>query len=655
MTLFLGGLSFLVLAVLISLMAPRAVRLSLFSALAISGLFLSGAAALTTMLGGRESLSLLFPFEQATLVLDPLSSFFVMVISLAGIAGILYGAGYLAHYRERSLRGHLAAWGVFFISMLLVVTCHSTVPFLFAWELMSLSSLILIFFERKTEEVREALITYFVAMHVAFACVLVGLFLFSGRSGSGEFSSFVAATADPSFSEAAILILFTGFAIKAGFVPFHSWLPQAHPAAPSHVSGIMSGIMIKTGIYGILRFLLIVGVPSTRSAIIVLSIAILSAVAGVLYALAQHDLKRLLAYHSVENIGIIGIGIGLAMLGIRSGKDSLCMLGLAGALLHVLNHAIFKGLLFYGAGAIYQSTGVRNIEKLGGIMGRMPLTAFLFIVGSIAIAGLPPLNGFISEFLLYLAMFFDAWAFSGIDGALVVITIGSLSLTGILALYCFTKACGVVLLGVPRSTAVEQAHDPGWPMIAGMMMLAIMIALIGLVPVPFLSLVESVVSQYPLSADTMAKMTETKTILWHVSRVSVLFVLLFGILYAVRHHLLKQYGISRGNTWGCGYRFPTARMQYTASSYASPLMVLIGRPIGLREHLIPPQGLFPSSVAFSSHSYDIVDTYLLAPMGKTIRYLFSLFRWVQSGDMAQYLLYGVLFLMLALVWVLGRI
>ncbi len=655
MALFLGGLLFLVLAVLVSLVTPRAVRLSLFCAFAVTGLFLAGAAALVTILGRTESLSLPFPFEQATLVLDPLSSFFSMVISLSGIAGVLYGTGYLASYRERSLRGHLVAWGVFFLSMFLVVTLHSTIAFLFAWEAMSLSSLILIFFDRKIAEVRKAFVTYFVAMHIAFVLVLVGLLLFVGQSGSGDFASFAMVSTNAPFSETALLVLFAGFAIKAGFIPFHSWLPQAHPAAPSHVSGIMSGVMIKTGIYGILRFMLIVGVPTDRLAFIVLFVAVLSAVLGVLYALAQHDLKRLLAYHSVENIGIIGIGIGLAMVGMRNGNGFFLMLGLSGALLHVLNHAVFKGLLFYGAGAVYQATHVRDIEKLGGLIGKMPITASLFIIGSIAIAGLPPLNGFISEFLVYLAMFLDVSALPGIQGALVVITAGALALTGILALYCFTKACGVVFLGSPRSSVGETARDPGKSMIAGMAILAAMTVVIGLVPVPFFSLVVSVAAQYPLPADTIAKIPQVKNIVTQVSQVSWVFLFFFALLYSIRRYLLKHHGVSRSATWGCGYRFPTARMQYTASSYVSPLMALVGRLVGLREHREPPHGLFPAQTTFVSHSCDVVDTYFVEPMGRVIRYLFSLFRWVQSGDMAQYLLYGVLFLVLALVWILGRV
>ncbi|HNT26883.1 MAG TPA: proton-conducting transporter membrane subunit [bacterium] len=656
MTLFLAGILTLLAAGVFQAATPRPARIACFALLAVAGLLLAGAGAMTTLMNGAESVLFAFPFplETVTLELDALSAFFVLVISFGGIAGTIYGAGYLGGYPDRPLRGHLFAFALFILSMLLVVTAREVLPFLFAWELMSLSSLVLVFFDRRNDEVRDATVNYFVAMHVAFALILTGFLLFMTRSGSGEFSSFAAATADGPFAETALLILFAGFAIKAGFIPFHSWLPKAHPAAPSHVSGLMSGVMIKTGIYGILRFTLIVGVPTTRLALIVLALALLSAVVGVLYALAQHDLKRLLAYHSVENIGIIGIGIGLAMLGLRIGNGPLILLGMAGALLHVLNHALFKGLLFYGAGAVYRAAHTRDIEKLGGLIGKMPATAALFILGSVAISGLPPLNGFISEFVLYLAMFAGAPLAAGAFGAVVVLTAGSLALTGILALYCFTKACGIVFLGTPRSDAADRAHDPGGAMLAGMALLALAILAVGLLPAPFFAAVATVAATFPFPGDAAAQAAPIVATLGTVSRVLVLFLSLFAFLYYMRSRLLaRNGGVAADATWGCGYRHATARMQYTASSYVSPLMALTGRLLGLHTHLERPQGLFPARTAFRSHPHDLVDAYLIAPGAKLIRYLFSLLRWVQSGDMAQYILYGVLFLAAALAWIMG--
>ncbi|HOW51046.1 MAG TPA: proton-conducting transporter membrane subunit [bacterium] len=656
MTFFLAGIATLLAAAVLQAAVPRPLRLAFFAFVTVAGLIAAGTGALMTLLNGTESIlfTLPFPFERATLELDPLSAFFALTISLGGIAGTIYGVGYLGGYPERSLRGHLFAFALFLVSMLLVVTTRAVLSFLFAWELMSLWSLVLLFFDRSNDEVRDATINYFVAMHVAFALILTGFLLFMTRSGSGDFASFSAVMSDPSFTETALLILFAGFAIKAGFIPFHSWLPKAHPAAPSHVSGLMSGIMIKTGIYGILRFTLIVGVPTTRFAIIVLVVAIVSSVVGVLYALAQHDLKRLLAYSSIENIGIVGIGIGLSMIGMRIGNGPLILLGMTGALIHLVNHSLFKGLLFYGAGALYRATHTRDIDKLGGIIGRMPKTALLFIIGSVAIAGLPPLNGFIGEFVLYLSMLSGAPHASGSYGGLVVLTAGALALTGILALYCFTKACGIVFLGSPRSNAVETARDPGGAMIAGMTILAFAVFVIGLYPAPLFALAVTVAAGYPYPGDAAAAAMPVVATLGSVSRVLLLFILLFAFLYYIRNRLIAGGGgIAPAATWGCGYRHGTARMQYTASSYVSPLMTLSGRLLGLGTDLERPQGLFPARTAFRSHPHDLVDDYLIAPGAKLIRYLFSLLRWVQSGDMAQYILYGVLFLAAALVWIMG--
>lgn len=657
MTFFLAGILALFAGGLLQAAVPRPLRIPLFTAIAVSGLLLTGFAAVQILLSGSPvtlTFSAPFPFDQVTLELDPLSAFFALTISLGGIAGTIYGAGYLAGYPERSLSGHLFALAAFLISMLLVVAAREALMFLFAWELMSLFSLVLVFFDRKNDEVRDATVNYFVAMHIAFALLLTGFLLFMQRSGSGAFSSFSAVAADPAFAETALLLLFAGFAIKAGFIPFHSWLPKAHPAAPSHVSGLMSGVMIKTGIYGILRFTLLVGVPTTRLAVIVLAVACISAVVGVLYALAQHDLKRLLAYHSVENIGIIGIGIGLAMLGMRLQNAPLTILGVAGALLHVLNHAIFKGLLFYGAGAVYRATHTRDIEKLGGLIGKMPKTALLFIIGSVAIAGLPPLNGFISELVIYLAMLRGAPLASGLYGGLVVLTAGALALTGVLALYCFTKACGIVFLGSPRSNVTDTARDPGFAMLAGMALLAFATALIGLYPAPFFEIAASVAAGYAPPEAAAATVGGTIAMLGAVSRVLLFFLLLFAFLYYVRNRLVANNGgAAPAATWGCGYRHGTARMQYTASSYVSPLMALAGRLLGVKEHLERPQGLFPTHTAYHSHPHDLVDDHLIAPGAKFIRYLFSFLRWVQSGDMAQYILYGVLFLAAALVWIMG--
>ncbi|MBQ8168321.1 hydrogenase, partial [bacterium] len=347
-------------------------------------------------------------FGTVNFVIDPLAAFFVIVISVMSLASVIYSKGYLKPYIEKgkNINSHLVFLPVLIASMMTVVTCQNALMFLICWEIMSLSSFFLVIFENEKKEVRRAGIKYLVFMHLSVLFIMAAFAMLSLKSGSFDFASFKMVLQNNShFANVIFMLTFIGFGTKAGFVPFHNWLPDAHPAAPSHVSAIMSGVMIKTGIYGILRTLDLIGTPSKSIAYAVLIISIVSALYGVLYAITQHDLKRLLAYHSIENIGIIGMGLGVGMLGLAYNSPVVAVLGFAGGILHILNHSIFKELLFLSAGSVYTKTHTRDIETLGGLIKVMPKTAILFLIGSVAICGLPPFNGFISEFLVYFGMF----------------------------------------------------------------------------------------------------------------------------------------------------------------------------------------------------------------------------------------------------------
>ena len=335
---------------------------------------------------------------------------------------------------------------------------------------MSLASFFLVTFEYEKPMVRQAGWIYLIATHIGTAFLIVFFILLGRQAGSLDFDKVSAIPS--SLANIMFLLAVVGFGTKAGFMPFHVWLPYAHPAAPSHVSAVMSGVMIKTGIYGLVRALTLLGMPPAWWCWVLIGIGAVSGVLGVLFALAQHDLKRLLAYHSVENIGIITIGLGVGLLGINTNSPTLAILGFGGGLLHVINHAVFKGLLFLGAGSVLHSSETGHIDLLGGLIKRMPVTAFTFLIGSIAISGLPPLNGFISEFLIYLGIFKNGISarFASIIPALVVI--GSLALIGGLALACFTKAFGVIFLGEPRSNHAKEAHEVGFCMKFSMVILA---------------------------------------------------------------------------------------------------------------------------------------------------------------------------------------
>ncbi len=432
----------------------------------------------TLISGGVDSIRWLWnvPGGTFSVGLDPLSALFLLIIFGISIPVSVYGASYLWHSRHEHNLG--VVWfftGVLIVSMVVVVVARNAVLFLVAWEAMSLSSFFLVMLEDKKDGVQTAGWIYLVAAHFGTA-FLIALFILMGHNGSLDFDQF-----SPAAHAGLLFILcLIGFGTKAGFVPLHVWLPEAHPAAPSHISALMSGVMIKMGIYGILRTLTFLGPPPQWWGYLLLAVGLTSGVLGVLFALAQHDLKRLLAYSSVENIGIIAAGLGIGLLGISFNAPMIAILGFGGGLLHVVNHSLFKGLLFLGAGSVAHSTGTREMDQLGGLLKRMPWTGVTFLVGSIAICGLPPLNGFVSEFLIYLGALHGGTASDGRLAVVGVVTLGSLALIGGLVVACFTKASGVVFLGEPRTESARDIHEVGPGMVIPMVVMAVACLAVGL-------------------------------------------------------------------------------------------------------------------------------------------------------------------------------
>ncbi|MCP4688788.1 MAG: hydrogenase, partial [Desulfobacterales bacterium] len=412
--------------------------------------------------------------------IDGLAAFFLTAIFAVCALAALFSYHYM-NSPEKATRA--AANYLFFsllvVSMALVVTAENMIAFMLSWEIMSLSSFFLVIYDHGSAENRKAGYLYFIFSHVGAMFLFAAFGIMYGYTGGFEFAG---AAALPDTAKILIFIFcFIGFGSKAGVFPFHVWLPHAHPAAPSHISAVMSGVMIKTGIYGILRIYGLLQFNTPLFGEIVVIAGMISGVLGVVYALGQHDLKRLLAYHSVENIGIILIGVGIGMIGVSSGKPIMAVLGFAGGLLHVLNHSIFKSLLFMGAGIVIQKTGTRSIDALGGLLKNMKITGITFLIGSLAISGLPPFNGFVSEFLVYLGGFkgvaLDKTAF-----VLCVLSIISLAVIGGLALACFSKVVGVVFQGEPRSRAAEGVDEKGSTMLASMLALAGACLVIGVFP-----------------------------------------------------------------------------------------------------------------------------------------------------------------------------
>jgi len=657
MGVFLFGIALILVGGIAAVFLPE--RLRIYAPAVSSGLALVPIlySVLPVLMGGTAvslRLTLGYPIGEVILSLDPLSAFFAALIAAAGFPGVLYAIGYMRPYIGRGMAtgAHVLFLCVFIASMLVAVVLKNALAFLIAWEIMSLSSFFLVIFEHGKESTLRAGIYYLIATHVGVIFLIAGFALLSLRTGSMDFDAFRAVAGTPE-ADIVFILLFIGFGLKAGFVPFHTWLPKAHPAAPSHVSGLMSGIMIKLGIYGILRALMFHGTPSAGMAAFVLGISIVTAVAGVMYAIAQHDLKRLLAYHSVENIGIIGIGIGVGMMGLAFGNPAMAALGFAGGILHVLNHSIFKGLLFYGAGAVYLKTHTLDIEKLGGLARRMRMTAVFFLIGSLAISGLPPFNGFVSELLIYLGMLNGVRTPGAALTLVSALSICSLAVVGAMAFLCFTKAFGVVFLGSPRSTLATEPDEVEGTMLWAMGLLAFLCAAIGFLPQYAVRLAGAVVMQVAGLDSVVFDMGVNTGILCVVSCTCILFLGVFLSIYAIRGGLLKGKAVTGFKTWDCGYQAGTARMQYTASSYAGPFVGLVRLPLGMKTSLHPPEGLFPRAASLETEPHDAVERWSIDPMVRGIRRFLDLFSWIQSGNTQQYVLYGLIFLMLVLCWIMG--
>jgi formate hydrogenlyase subunit 3/multisubunit Na+/H+ antiporter MnhD subunit len=586
-----------------------------------------------------------------------LSAWFLIPILVLSALAAIYGTEYLASFARKK---HLGPTWLFFnllvASMTVVVLARNAVLFLVAWEVMALASFFLVTFEDERSEVREAGWIYLVATHLGTA-FLLALFLLMGReAGTMDMTRWtVAGTAGPRVTGTLFLLAIVGFGTKAGFMPFHVWLPEAHPAAPSHVSALMSGVMIKTGIYGLLRSFTFFGEPPLWWGWALIGIGLTSGILGVLFALAQHDLKRLLAYHSVENIGIIALGIGLGLIGVSAHLPALAVLGFGGGLLHVVNHALFKGLLFLGAGSVLHGTGTRDIEHLGGLFKRMPWTAVTFLAGAVAIAGLPPLNGFVSEALIFWGAFHGV-TFAGTEAfATGLLVIAGLALIGGLAAACFAKAFGIVFLGEPRSQHAAQVHESGAAMRWPMVILAAGCAGIGLsAPAVLHGLGPALTQLTRLSTgEISANLGPAGQILSRVVAGSLVLIALVILLTLLRRWILAGRPVTTAVTWDCGYAQPTARMQYTASSFAQPLTQLFRGLLRTRVREDKRQGLFPKAASFGSDTPDPCYGNVYRPAFERLNWGLAKLRWLQHGNVQLYVLYIAVTLLVLLIWRLG--
>lgn len=582
--------------------------------------------------------------------LDALAAFFLVPLCLVAVAGAIYGLTYMAQalHPENGRRFRLF-YGLVVAAVMLLICAGNSLLFLFAWELMALSSFFLITADDRLAEARKAGFVYLAASHAGVLALFAMFVLLEQSSGSFTFPAAGQLSATGGAAAAIFLLGMSGFGLKAGLIPLHIWLPAAHAAAPSHASALLSGVMIKTGIYGLTRLTsFFTEIPFWWGGFL-LALGALSAVFGVVLALAQHDIKRLLAYHSVENIGIIALGLGMALVGRSLGEPLLVMLGLGGALLHVVNHGLFKSLLFLSVGAVVKATGTREISQYGGLSKRQPLTALLFLGGAVAISGLPPFNGFISEWLIYTGVFSST--VNDVGGGIAILLVAPvLAMTGALALACFVKVFGMTFLGSPRSDCAMQAEEAPALMLAPMMVLLGFCAWIGLLPQTLGPLLLKAVGDW----NSRALETPTTLPLQLLTNISVFawaLLLTSGLL--IWWLLRRQQQVTPSQeTWGCGYQLPNQRMQYSASSFADTIVALFRFGLWTRRHGGQASGLFPAAGQLTCHTPDIVLDRAILPASSSISWLFVRLRsWVQNGLLAFYLLYIALTLIFLLLWI----
>jgi hydrogenase-4 component B len=571
----------------------------------------------------------------------------------------------MEHYAaKRNIGLPGALYNIFAASMILVVTTGHLFAFLVAWEIMSLVSYFLVVYESEKQEVQKAGIIYLVMTHIGTAFITAGFALIYKYTGQAQIDLIAYGSIPDAARNAIFILLLLGFGTKAGIIPLHIWLPYAHPAAPSNISALMSGVMIKTAIYGIIRFIISSGAPVEQWwGTCVLIVGAVSTVLGVAYALMEHNIKRLLAYSSIENIGIILMCLGISMLSASYGNGTLAAVAMTAGLLHTFNHSVFKGLLFMGAGAVYNATGTKNMEKLGGLIKRMPYTAVFFLAGALSISAIPPFNGFTSEWLAYQSMFFSIGSSNGILKLVIIISAALLALAGALAAFCFVKTYGIAFLAIPRSENAKIAKEVDKPMLAGMGILSAACVVLGIMPRLFINLIDRVNNELykeTISGDLTgfsSFITIPETI--HPIRVSPLgllsiIIILGFITYGIIAFVSRGTKKRRYGTWDCGYIKLDSRMQYSATGFSKPLRIVFRGIFRPQRELQIEEGHTPyffKKARYIASTESIFEKYIYDPAVKEIFSFARKARFViQTGSIHTYLLYIFIAIILMFVY-----
>jgi hydrogenase-4 component B len=589
-------------------------------------------------------------FGDIALRIDALSAWFILIINFTCVTGVLYGAGYLkgSDVQPQLISFHWILYIIFQSSMLAVTMVQHSIAFVVAWELMSLSSFLLVLFDYTNPRVLKAGVNYLVQMHISVVLLTIAFIWVYLKTGTFDFTGL------NTFFETNIniwlfLIFFAGFGIKAGFIGFHTWLPQAHPAAPSHISGVMSGVIVKLGIYGIFRVISCMKADYFVLGEIVLTLSLLTGFFGILNAAVHRDFKKMLAYCTIENIGIIGVGIGIGLIGIGKGHGLLTFLGFGGALLHVLNHSLFKSLLFFSAGSVYRQTHTRDMDKLGGLIKNMPKSALLFLTGAIAIGGLPPLNGFISEFLIYCGIL------NGINSAgiseitLMILSFAGLSLIGGISILTFTKTFGTIFLGTPRQEFRHEPAEVSQLMLVPQYLIVAVMLFVAFFPVYLINILVAVlnINTFPGINFDITGLNVYLGVMKNISIASVIFLSVISLVFLFRWFLTRNVDVKYSSTWGCAYLAPNDRMQYTGKSFSKSfgklLNFMLTEKKGYKE--IAREETFPEIRKYRSHYVDFFEERIINPVILVITRFINLFQFVQNGKIQAYVIYGIVFIM----------
>ena len=607
----------------------------------------------TGIFGAEQFICFATPFNFAnfTLLINPLSGLLLVAINILALVAWIYGLAYFDEYKGMGLGAIGFFMNLFVASMNMVLTVDNAFWFLVFFELMSLTSYFLVIVEQKPQSIKGGFL-YFIMAHVGFFMIMLSYLIMAANTGSFEFATFRATQFSPAIASLCFILAFCGFGCKAGMFPFHSWLPQAHPAAPSNVSALMSGGMIKIGIFGIVK----VGLDLLGSCevqlwwgLVILVIGALSSVLGVAYALGEHDIKKLLAYHSVENIGIILLGIAIGYMGMALNQPIIAVLGIMAGLYHVLNHAMFKGLLFLGAGSVLYTTGSRNMEIMGGLARVMPATAMCFLIGSLAISAIPPLNGFVSEWFIYQSMFSVAITGDIIVRFFAAFAAVSLAITGALAVTCFVKAYGVTFLGAPRSEAAANAKEVPASMRIGMIILAVMCVCLG-IGAPWVAPVMQNIAAATTGQAAIAVASGldiANPAIGSVVSTPMLAILLIAcvLVPVAARSLFSKGGVATDrDPWACGYALDP-EMPVVATTFAAEVKMFLKPIYAAREAVVSTAGsfqaMFGNVVSGAAKAETVGDKYVVAGTASFVNWISKQVQKIEGGNFRVYIIYIV--------------